>query len=217
MRTFLRIGQVKKQLAPRATELWANFVENGPPDVIHGGQHRPIDKTDELRFLDPPHKFVEAEARLDVVPVDLLERLVFALHDFAILELDGIRVPRLGDRMNIGNPGEVGEHGVDVGITEIAEVTYLESETGQGIGHDRTVAPELRQLDHHFDIGAFAGGPGEPLGVFGDGGQAEILLGALALVHHMEDFIDKAIEADEGIDALNCGCGRFQYLGALVA
>jgi hypothetical protein len=127
----------------------------------------------------------------------LLERLVLAQHNLAIFKLERVGVARFRDGVNLGAPGELGEDGMEVGIAENAQVGHLEPEARQGIGHDRPVAAQLGQLADQFDVGAFARGGGQALRQLRDGWQPGVLLGALALVHHMEDVVHKAVQTDK--------------------
>ena len=68
------------------------------------------------------------------------------------------------------------------------------------VGHDGTIPAQLVELAHEFHVRAVACGCGESLGESGDGGQAQILLGAFALVHDVENLVHETIQADEGID-----------------
>ena len=195
---LLRVGEVNEQLAARALHAGADLLQHGGPDVAHVGEHGPVDEADEVGAAELGGELLLAEPGLDVLPVHLLQRLVLAEHDLAVLELQRVGVAGLGDGMHLRPLGEVGEDRVEVRIAEDAQVSHLQAEAGEGVGHDGAIAAQLVELADQFDVRAPAGGPGQALGELGDRRQAQVLVGALALVHHMEDVIDEAVQANKG-------------------
>ena len=68
---------------------------------------------------------------------------MFAEHDFAVFKFEGVRVAGLGDGMDFRPRGELIENRVQMRITKAAQISDAQSETGQGIGHDRSVAAQF--------------------------------------------------------------------------
>ena len=60
-----------------------------------------------------------------------------------------------------------------------------------------------------------SGGSGEALGELGDGRQAQVFLRALALVHHVQDVIHKAVQADKGRHLAGAADGGEELGGGL--
>jgi len=174
------------------------------PDLVHLRQHGPIDEGHEVRAGEPGGEFIRAKSCLDVFPVHLAEGLVFAQHDFAVLELQGVGVAWFSDRMHLGPLLEVGEDRMKIGITQVAKIRDLGAETGQCVGHDWAVAAQFGDLTDEFDVRALARGGFQPARQLGDGGEAQVFIRAFAFVHDVEDFVHKPVEADE----------RFELAGA---
>ena len=86
-------------------------------------------------------------------------------------------------------------------------VRHADAQAGQCIGHDRTVAAQLGQHVHQFDIGAAAGCGSQSLRVGGDGRNAIEADGIVALVHHVKDFIHESIQTDKGGQRRNLSRG----------
>src|SRR5206468_939665 len=97
-------------------------------------------------------KGVAPEPRLDVRPSDFLERSMFAQHDLAVLKFQRVGVARLGDGMRLRPFGELIKNRMQMRITEVAEISDLQTITRQRVGHDGAVAAELRELVDEFDV-----------------------------------------------------------------
>src|SRR5204863_7877732 len=138
--------------APRSFEDWTTLLQHSRPNVTHRSKHGPIDEPDQVRAFKTGSKFLQPKALLDVLPIHLLQGLMLAEHDFAILKLQGVRVARFGDGMDLSAAGKTSEDRMYIGVAQQAEVGDFESEAGQGIGHDRAVAPEFGHLAAQFDV-----------------------------------------------------------------
>ena len=194
---LLRVAQVEEDKAPGHPQAGAEFLLERLPDVAHVREHGPIHERHQVgvpKFFGKP---IAAETGEDVCPGDFLERGMFAEHDFAVLKFQRVGVAGFGDGMDFGPLDELVENGVDVRIAQVAEVGHLESKTRQGVGHDRAIAAEFSELVHQLDIGAFTGGFGEPFRQAGDGRDPFIILRIHALVHRMEDFVNKPVQPDK--------------------
>src|SRR5947208_2452199 len=80
---------------------------------------------------------------------------MLAEHYLAVLELQRIRMSRLGDGMDLGAFGKIRKDGMEIGITEVAQISDSQAKTGQRIGHDRAIASEFGEAADQLDIGAF--------------------------------------------------------------
>jgi predicted Rossmann fold flavoprotein len=214
---FLGVGEVEEHFAARAGELRAEFLEDGLPDLAHVGEHGPIDEADEAGLFEFPGELIAAEPGDDVGPGDFLEGGVFTDHDFAVVELEGIGVAGIGDAVQFGLFGEVVEHGVEIRVTEDAKVGDFDAEAGEGVGHDRPVATKLGDVRDDLEVGAFAGRRGHAPRELRDRIHAGELLGRLAFVDDMNDFIDEPVQADEGGEVGNTRGGLDEAFGALMA
>ena len=65
-----------------------------------------------------------------------------------------------------------------------------------------------------LDVRALAGRLRHPFGQARDGGNALVILRVHALVHHVQDFIDKPVEADERGQLAGAPGRRQQFLSA---
>src|SRR2546427_158338 len=104
---------------------------------------------------------------------------------------------RLGDRINLCALAEIGENRVQIGITQNSQISDLEAETRQRIGHDRAIATELGQLTYQLDVRAPTSGCAQALRKLLNGWQPSVLLSAFPLVHHVQNFIHKSVQADK--------------------
>ena len=125
--------------------------------------------------------------------------------------------PGSGDAVEFGAFGELVEHGMEIGVTQDAEVGHFDAETGEGIGHDRPVAAQLGHVRDDLEVGAFAGSSGHSLRQLRDRVHSGELLGRLAFVDHMDDFIDEPVKADESGELGNARRGLEEACGALLA
>jgi hypothetical protein len=214
---FFGIGEVEEYFATGPGELGAEFFEDGFPDLAHVGEHGPVHETDEAGGVEFLCEAIAAEALLDRGPGDFFQGGMLADHDLAVVELEGVRMAGFGDAVDFGALGELGEDGVKVRVSKDAEVGDLDAEAGEGVGHDGAVAAEFNDVGDDFEVGAFAGGSREARGESIDGGHAGEGLGAGPFVHHMDDFVDESIEADEGGEFGHAGGGLVEALGALFA
>ena len=80
--------------------------------------------------------------------MDLLEGVVLAHHQLAILELEGVGEAGLTDRVHFSAGGERLEYRVQGRPSQGTHVGHTDPEAGQRIGHDRTVATQLGQHIH---------------------------------------------------------------------
>jgi hypothetical protein len=115
---FFGIGEVEEDDAARRIHGGADFAQDGLPNVAHVGEHGPVDKSDEVGTVEFGGEFFQAVAALDVVPGDFLEGFVFAKHDFAVVELQGVGRAGIGDAVDFGAGGEIIEDGMEGGMAE---------------------------------------------------------------------------------------------------
>ena len=204
---LLRIGQVEEHLPARALQRRHQLRMQALPDRRHVREHGPVDEGHEARGGELGGELLLAVALAQVVPVDLLEGVVLAHHQLAVLELEGVGEPRLTDAVDLGACGERLEHRMQGRPSQRPHIGHADAQAGQRIGHDRAVAPQLGQHIHQLDIGAASSGGGQPLRVGGDGGDAIETDGVIALVHHVEDLVHEAVETHEGGQRRDLGRG----------
>jgi len=121
---------------------------------------------------------------------------VLAHHDLAVVEFQRISTARLCDAVNGGALGEFRENGVEIRVSEIADVGHLDTEGGQRVGHDRAIPAELHAFNDHLGVHAFARGGADARAECRERGHAGEFLRGFALVHHADDFVNEAVEAD---------------------
>jgi hypothetical protein len=212
---FLGIGKVEEHLSTRPLKLRAEFVQDGFPDLAHVGEHGPVHKADEAGRAEFFGEALAAEALLDCGPCDLFERSMFSNHDLAVVEFERVGLARFRNGMNLGALRELGEDGVQVRMTQDAQVGDLNTEAGQGIGHDGAVAAKFDDVGNDFDVGALPGGGCESVGQLLDGGHAGKGFRIGAFINHMNDDIDETVETDKR-GQLRDARGSFEKaLGAL--
>ena len=145
---LLWVGQVEEHLSARALQRGHEFSLEAFPNGRHVREHRPVDEGHEAGGFKLGSELLLAVALTQVVPVDLLEGVVLAHHQLAILELEGVGEAGLTDRVHFGTGGERLEHRVQGRPSQGTHVGHTDPEAGQRIGHDRPVATQLGQHIH---------------------------------------------------------------------
>ena len=213
---FLGVGEVEEKFAARALDGGAGFVMERFPDLGHVRDHGPVHKGDEIGAGEMLEETVAAEAFADIIPGDLGERSAFDEHHFAVEKFCGVGVAGFGDGVDFSAFGERFENGMQMRVTERADVGDPRAEGREGVGHDGTVTAELDALGNHFDVGAATGGPRDAFGEAGDGGEAGVFLGVFALVDGVDDLVDKSIQADKGRKTPSSSDQRSELAGAVL-
>ena len=132
-----------------------------------------------------------------IFPVHIAQADVLAEHQLAVVEFDGVRVTRFGQRYDIGARREIGEDRMDIRRAEDADIGDRRAVGVERIGHDRSVAPEFDHLLDHFEIRAQSGRRRDLAAEFRHAFEARVFFCALAGRDHVQDGIHEAVEADE--------------------
>src|SRR5207247_1267975 len=101
-------------------------------------------------------KSIPAKTSLNVRPGDVVQRNGFGQHHFAVLKFERVGLAGLRKAVNLSAAGELIEDRVQRRITQRAQVSHFDAETGQRVGENRAVAAELGAFRHHFDVRAAA-------------------------------------------------------------
>ena len=121
---------------------------------------------------------------------------MLAEHELAVVELQRVGEPRVGDGVALGDAGKLLEDRVDRREAQGADVGHGQAGGGEGVGHDRAVAAELLQLGDQLDVARPAGRVDDPLAERAERRQRVVTLGVVPLVDHGDDRVDEAVEAD---------------------
>jgi hypothetical protein len=87
-------------------------------------EHRPIDHGDERGGCEYADQLRLGHVGNQIGPIDVLEALMFAAHQLAIIELDRIGIAGLGDGMDRGASGKISEDRMQIRRTNVANVSY---------------------------------------------------------------------------------------------
>jgi hypothetical protein len=213
--TLFGICKVEEHFSTWSRQLGAEFVQDGLPDLAHIGEHGPVDETDQAGRAEFCGKAFATEALLDRRPGDLLERGMFSYHDLSVVEFEGVGLARFCNGMNFGTLSELAENRVQVGMAEDAEVSDLNAEAGEGVGHDGAVPAEFNDVRDDLKVGALPGGRGEAGGQLFDGSHAGKGFRVGAFIDDMNDHIDETVETDERGQLGDERGGFEEALGAL--
>ncbi len=129
-----------------------------------------------------------------------MHRAVLAEHQLAVGKFERLRQARIGDGINLRALGEFGEDRMQFGIAEHADVMDRRAERAQREGHDRAVAAELLGLRNDFEIRALARGRRDLGAEALDAGERRVLGRRLALLHHVKNLVDEAVETQQTLE-----------------
>lgn len=125
---------------------------------------------------------------------------VLTEHQLAVGKFKRLSESRIGDGINFRALGEFREDGMQLRITEHADVVDRRAERAQREGHDRTITAELLGLWNDFEICALAGSSGDLRAEVLDAGKRSVLSGRLTLLHDVENFIDETVETQQTLE-----------------
>ena len=145
----------------------------------------------------------------EILPVYIAQAEVFAEHQLAVVEFDGVGVTRFGQRYDIGARREIGEDRMDIRRTKNTDIGDRRAVGVERVGHDRSVAAEFDHLLHHFEIRAQSGRGRDLAAEFPHALESRVFFRALAGRDHMKDRIHETVEADQaGGLRQSVGAGR---------
>ncbi|MGA3065819.1 MAG: hypothetical protein ABSF29_03115 [Tepidisphaeraceae bacterium] len=143
---FFGVGQIDEEFPARQGRLGDERAQLFP-NLRHVGDHSPVGHGDEPGGGDGFFHLLHAHALDETIPGDFGKALVFAEHEFSILEFQCVSMAGLGDGDDFGFSREIGEDWVGVGESEVADVGDVDPRGRQRVGHDGAVAAEFDLFD----------------------------------------------------------------------
>ena len=183
----------------------AELGQKRRPQVAHVWDHRPVYKRHQVRRRKLFDELVAPKARLDILPGNFIQLHRLAEHHFAVVEFQRVRAARFGDAVHFSPPGEFIKNRVHDRISQRAYISDFDPQTRERIGHDRPVAAQLGALHDRLYIGALSGRLGDPVTERFDRRQPLIMLRIVALIDHVNDFVNEPIQTHESMQP----AGRF--------
>ena len=202
-----RVCEVEEEPAFEPLQAGGDAGKDLLEDLAHEGEHGPVDKGNEGGVGENAGEFVLGDVAAEVGPVDLLKALVFAAHDFAVVEFDGVGEAGVADGMEGGAFGEIGKDGVDGGGAQAADISNGGTVGAEGVCHDGAVAAEFDHLGDELEICTESGGGFDAscesphlceAGEFGRG---------FPFVDNVEDGVQEAVESNKDVRLLDAGAG----------
>ena len=200
-RALGRVGQIeiKETAGFLGPEVGQHTAEQAFEYGRHVGDHGPVDQGDQVGAVDEIEEGAFAHRVDDAGQGDVIQPGHGTEHDLTVFKLNGMGDTRSGDADRVGPFCEFLKHFVHW-LAEGAHIPHLETAGDKGVSHDRAIAAELLVIFKQLDIGGSAGCVENALAEgFDRRNGIEVAALSIPVADGLDDLVDKAVQADDGL------------------